>query len=329
MITKSKINEIFNKSCKDNNNNKIENDADNDDNILKMNFEQFKYSLITISMELHKIKKHKLLKCISEQKNKMNYMELKECQRQEEEKEHNKFTEKNTGGIAKKSWEKNQYDYISKHKKLKEEIIKNEYDYEKESKKSDIEILSNFYKYIGIDINSKYKNNLKTKINRFFKFLKNYKINIQKNDRNDIKTLRGNLIKYRNNNNIERDGYSLKSSRLNNNESNELRKDVTNSFLSSRSKNYSVNQKIFENSNIISWNQIESINCDYNPINENNNIINNDTDSDVDIFKKLNESKKNKKISPFNLKSIGNNILPIIKTNNRHQNCNNNSRYYY
>ena len=43
---------------------------------------------------------------ISEKKNIISYAELKECQRQEEEKNHNKFTERITGGISKKSLEK-------------------------------------------------------------------------------------------------------------------------------------------------------------------------------------------------------------------------------
>ena len=176
-LTKTKINEIFNNSCKGTNNNS-DNDNNNEDNvnIIKMNYEQFKNSLIVLSKELHTIKKQKLLKYISEKKNIISYMEVKECQRQEEEKNHNKLTEKLTGGIAKRALEKNQYNFISRHKKLSEEIIKNEYDYEKESKKGETEIINNFYKYIGIGADSKYKNKMKTnKINRFYKFIKNYK----------------------------------------------------------------------------------------------------------------------------------------------------------
>ena len=48
-------------------------------------------------------------------------MELKECQRQEEEKNHNKFTEKITGGTAKKLWKKinmNIYLNIKKYQKI-------------------------------------------------------------------------------------------------------------------------------------------------------------------------------------------------------------------
>ena len=71
----------------------------------------------------------------------MNYMELREYLRQEEEKNHNKFTEKITGGIAKKSLEKNQFDFLSKYKKLTSDINKYEFDYEKESKKSNEKIL--------------------------------------------------------------------------------------------------------------------------------------------------------------------------------------------
>ena len=115
-----------------------------------MNFDEFKYSLNKISLKIYSFKKQKLLKKISEKKNLINYMELKECQRQEEEKNHNKFTERITGGIAKKAMEQNQFDYISKHKKIMEEITKYELDYEKECKKSEKEILYHFYKLFEI-----------------------------------------------------------------------------------------------------------------------------------------------------------------------------------
>ena len=313
-----------------------------------MNYEQFKKSLMILSMELHTKKKQNLLKYISEQKNIMNYMELKECQRQEEVKNHNKFTEKITGGIANRSLEQKQYVYLSRHKKLNEEIIKYEFDYEKESKKSEIEILNNFYKYIGIDSNSKYKNNMKktTKINRFHKFLKKYKIDIQGND---IQSIKGKLIKNKNIKNIQNNLFSSKKT-VNKISTNELKYDFSNSKdkkilrASSSSKNNIIKQKqkIFVNSNRINWSQMRNIYFDYNPIygnkifENNNKNIKSDTDSEEEILKKLNESRNENKLfknySALNLKGNSrNNILPIIKTSNPHQNDSNisNLRYYH
>jgi hypothetical protein len=58
-ITKPKINDIFKQAC----NNGIDNN-----NLIEMNFEQFKSSLKTLSLEINSIKKQKLLKYISEKK---------------------------------------------------------------------------------------------------------------------------------------------------------------------------------------------------------------------------------------------------------------------
>ena len=332
-LSKPKINEIFKKSCGDNNNSE-------NDNLLKMNYNQFKSSLITISLEMHSIKKQKLLKNISEKKNIMNYLELKECQRQEEEKNHNKLTEKITGGIAKKALEKNQYDFISKHKKLNEDIIKYEFDYEKESKKNDLDILNNFYKYLGI--NSNYKTNMKnTKMNAIYGHLKNIKeADIQTNGIQTIKErkidIENNLYlsKQHINNNISQNNQIINKNELtvNYNHINEngLMK------ISSSSKKIISKNKLFENSNKINWNQMQNIYFDYNPIYENNHINNDkfETDSDEEIIKKLNKSRNRNKLvknfSAIELKGINkDNILPLIKSNTINNNqIENNLRYY-
>ena len=295
-LSNLKINNIFKESC----NNNIEGE-------LTMNFDEFKYSLNKISLEIYSFKKQKLLKKISEKKNLIDFMELKECQRQEEERNHNKFTERITGGIAKKSMEKNQYEYINKYKKVNEDITKYEFIYQKECKKNEKEILDNFYKFLGIYSN--YKNKLnRNKNNIFYKGeTQNNNINIetQESDINQNLFISKNPIKI-------------------------INPVQNNSFRPNISKNI-----LFRNSNKINWNQMQNIHFDYNPIYgnnfKNNNKIN-ETDSDEEIIKKLSKSRFNNKLiknhSALELKGVNkNNILPPIRSNNPNK-IENNLRYY-
>ena len=340
-ITKPKINDIFKQAC----NNGIDNN-----NLIEMNFEQFKSSLKTLSLEINSIKKQKLLKYISEKKNIINFMELKECQRQEEEKNHNKFTEKITGGTAKKAMEKNQYEYISKHKKISEDIIKSELEYEKECKKSDKEILDKFYRYLGID-SYNYKNKMKnTKTNLFYgEFLNNNKNNNRiigelksiDTQGNKIETIRESKFnkfhsQFLSEQSINKKNYEahqmthikkFNNLQNNNNDINE------NNLLKTPSISKQNINKMLENSNKINWNQMQNIYFDYNPIYENDSLnkYKNETDSDQELIEKLTRTKKHliKNHSALDLKGINkNNILPPIKINNQYTN-ENNLRYYY
>ena len=329
-LLKPKINEIFKKYS-------ISNINNND--IYEMDFDKFKSSLIEISLVINSIYKEKLLKKISEKKNIINYMELKECQRQEEEKNHNKFTERITGGIAKKAMEQNQFDYISKHKKIMEEITKYELDYEKECKKSEKEILYHFYKYLGIH-NSNYKNKLKNIKTNYF--LNDFKItnginsglktiDIQRNKVPKLRISKSNLNNkssiYQDtlNNNNYKENKIINIKKLNNyNENNILKiSNISNQKLSS--------SKIFQNSNKINWNQLNNIYFEYNPIYENkiNNIENNEYNMEDGNIKYINNKKLIKNHSALDLKGITNkdSILPPILTNNNIRN-ENNLRYY-
>jgi hypothetical protein len=210
-INDNKIEEFFFEIITENNNNS---NNDNSDNRTIINFSQFNSLLNKISLQMHELKKQKLQKIIIEKKNIKNYMELREYMRQEEEKLHNKFTERITGGIAKRSLEKNQYDFVSKYKKLKSDISKYEFDYEKEAKKSEAKIFEDFCQYIGIgyedNSNHSYKNKIKIKSNIFVEnalkkygymdIFKNYKISPNgETDKNNFNINNINSLTNRNN----------------------------------------------------------------------------------------------------------------------------------
>ena len=171
---------LFDSNDNENNNNKND-EIDNN----KMNINEFKTALSKISLEMHEINKQKLKQIISDKKNVLNYVELREYLRQAEEKNHNKFTEKITGGISQKNKEQNQFEFLSKYKKLKSEIIQYEFEYKKQSQKTEQKILKDFYNFLGIG-NYTYKNKIKIRTNIFVEnALKKYgHMNIFKNYQN-------------------------------------------------------------------------------------------------------------------------------------------------
>ena len=264
---------------------------------------QFKSAISKLSLEFHEIKKQKLKKMISDKNNIINYMELREYLRQEEEKNHNKFAEKITGGIAKKSLEKNQYEFISKYKKLKADISKYEFDYEKESKKNVQKILENFYQFLGIGDNSSncYKNKIKIKTNIFVEnalkkygytdFLKNFKnFNITGNN-------------------------NLNYSTTNKNNSITMRTSIRNStyklfnFKTPNSQPPNNNSVKFTLGNKFNYNQRQNINLESNISNNRYNL------KDIDELEEINNlSSFNKKMNKnysaleFKGKGLNNNI---------------------
>ena len=306
-LSHSKINYIFNNNCENNIT------TDNDENSLRMNFDGFKSSLKSISLEINLQKKKNLTKKIAEKKNIISYAELKECQRQEEEKNHNKFTERITGGISKKSLEKNQYNYLSKIKSFKEDITKYEYNYEKECKKSEEEILNNFYKYLGIQYSLIYKNKIKN--NNENAFNTNFNMSLNKiNNKNLFLSKKITYENFLNNNHIMRFKNYL---------------DNDNIFINKNSSSKNIFEKsILKSSNKTNWNQIQNINFNLNPIYRNRKI---ESDGDEEIIKKLDDSnnkKLKKNFSALELKVLNkNNILPVIKSNNQNKK-ENNFRYY-
>ena len=332
-ILKSKINEIFNKYCNNN--------FDNKESLEIMDFKKFKSSLKDISLEMNSIHKQKLLNIIKEKKNIINFMELKECQRQEEEKNHNKFIEKITGRHTKKALERSQYDYISKCKKIAEDIEKYELDYENECKKNEKEILNTFYKYLVFQTRN-FRNKLKNINNNHF--LMNYKkdffynfkaIDAQKNRINGIKGARA---KINMNNNLFGNEQSCNKNAFDENKNPIIKMfNILNENnilkLSTISNQKIDNSKLFQNSKKINLNQMKNIYFD--PIYDNNNFYNdkNECNPEVSNFQKNNKSKKGNKLtknrSAFELRGINNynNILPQIILNNNLKNCNN-LRYY-
>ena len=302
-LSHSTINYIFNNNCENNTT------IDNDGSSLRMNFDGFKSSLKSISLEINLQKKKNLTKKISEKKNIISYAELKECQRHEEEKNHNKFTERVTGGISKKSLEKNQYNYLSKIKSVKEDITKYEYNYERECKKSEEEILNNFYKYLGIQYSLIYK----IKNNNENSFNTNFNMSLNKiNNKNIFLSKKITNENFLNNNHIKRNRNYL---------------DNDNIFINKNSSSKIIfEKKIFKSSKKTNWNQMQNIN--FNPIYGNKKI---ESDEEEEIIKKLDDSK-NKKLkknfSALEFKVLNkNNILPIIKSNNQNKK-ENNFRYY-
>ena len=308
-ISEPKIESIFYEFIFNiNDDNNVTNKNIEEDNISKINFNQFKSSLSKLSLEMHEIKKQKLKKLISDKKNIINYMELREYLRQEEEKNHNKFTEKITGGTAKKSLEKNQFEFLSKYKKLKTEISKYEFDYEKESKKSEEKILDNFYQFLGIG-NNNYKNKIKIKSNIFVEnALKKYGyMDIFKNfqNTNNISIATG----YNNNNlssmiSNKNNPFTMRLSKKN------LFNNKYNNFkLSNSNNNFNFINNI--NSNIFNNNEIQNNYTNNNIGNNRYNVKSIEDLEEIDNYKGINNKQMNKNFSAVQLKG-----KTIIKMNN-------------
>ena len=327
-ISQSKIESIFYESLFDSN--------DDNNNKNKMNYSQFKLSLSKLSLELHEIKKQKLKKIINDKKSIINYMELREYLRQEEEKNHNKFTEKITGGIAKKSLEKNQFEFLSKYKKLKSDITKFEFDYEKELKKSEQKILDNFYVFLGIG-NDTYKNKIKLKENVFVEnALKKYGyMDIFKNFINNNSNISNSTgySNYFNNNTNRNNSLTLRITKKN------LFKNNFNNNI----KSANLNNNNYNFINNINMNKI-NLNKVQNKFLENNNKGNNRynlksieelEEVDSKAYNNYSNKKMNKNFSAFslgrkglnNINSMNINLLPSI--NNINNGNNSNIRYNY
>ena len=327
-ISQSKIESIFYESLFDSN--------DDNNNKNKMNYSQFKLSLSKLSLELHEIKKQKLKKIINDKKSIINYMELREYLRQEEEKNHNKFTEKITGGIAKKSLEKNQFEFLSKYKKLKSDITKFEFDYEKELKKSEQKILDNFYVFLGIG-NDTYKNKIKLKENVFVEnALKKYGyMDIFKNFINNNSNISNSTgySNYFNNNTNRNNSLTLRITKKN-----LFKNNFNNNIKSANLNNNNYNFINNINTNKINLNKVQ------NKFLENNNKGNNRYNlksieelEEVDsmAYNNYSNKKMNKNFSAFslgrkglnNINSMNINLLPSI--NNINNGNNSNIRYNY
>ena len=145
-ITKQKLTEIFKR---------------NSSNFYIMNFNEFIKTIEDLSEVLHQNKKKMLLKKISECQETINLMEIKENNRILEEKNKNLFIEKNTGNKTKRNLEKNQFVYLTKKKKVNEEISKLKYQYDKLDKFTNNQIKDSFYEILGLNHKYKYKKKMK------------------------------------------------------------------------------------------------------------------------------------------------------------------------
>ena len=339
-IPENKIESIFYDLAFNNNDDNTNNKNIFEEDKNRITSIQFKSALGKLSLELHEIKKEKLKKLISDKKSVINYMELREYLRQEEEKNHNKFTEKITGGTAKKSLEKNQFEFLSKYKRLKSDITKFEFDYEKETKKNEQKILDDFYKFIGIG-NDSYKNKIKLKTNIFVEnALKKYgHMDIFKNYQNS------------NNSNISiATGFSHNNFNNNNtNKTNSLTMRITKKklFPNFISNNKSIIMNNYNFLNNISSNQLNFKRVQ-NSFLDNKNIGNNRYNvksiedlEEVDNYKGIRRKMMNKNFSAVQLKGkainkmnninsyMNINILPSISNVNNNVNNRgyNNIRY--
>ena len=322
-ISQSKIESIFYESLSNDDNKLFESNNINI-NINKINFHQFKTALSKLSLEMHEVKKKKYLRSITDKKSIINYMELREYMRQEEEKNHNKFTEKITGHISNKSLEKDSFEFLSKYKKLKTDISKLEFEYEKESKKTQQKILENFYQFLGIgylpNLINCYKNKLKNKSNIFVEnALKKYgNMNIFRNSQG----INGNNISMR-----TRDSYNFNSSIINRN-SNFLTLKTDKRPLSTNLLKFKINPnpistndsiKLIPNTNKFNIKQSQStINLDKNNMINNNRYNLKDIDEleEFELSKIDKKKTMNKNFSAFELKGINSfnnmSILPKI-----------------
>ena len=145
-ITKQKLTEIFKR---------------NSSNFYIMNFNEFIKTIEELSEVLHQNKKKMLLKKISECQETINLMEIKENNRILEEKNKNLFIEKNTGNKTKRNLEKNQFVYLTKKKKVNEEINNLKYQYDKLDKFTNNQIKDSFYEILGLNHKYKYKKKMK------------------------------------------------------------------------------------------------------------------------------------------------------------------------
>ena len=296
---------LFDSNDNENNNNKND-EIDNN----KMNINEFKTALSKISLEMHEINKQKLKQIISDKKNVLNYVELREYLRQAEEKNHNKFTEKITGGISQKNKEQNQFEFLSKYKKLKSEIIQYEFEYKKQSQKTEHKILKDFYNFLGIG-NYSYKNKIKIRTNIFVEnALKKYgHMNIFKN--------------YQNFNNISVNAgftnhfnFNTNSQTINTSKKNIFTKKLFNRFKFLNNYNY-------KNNNYLNESNLKKEN---NKFFENNNMANDRYNvKSIDDLEEINSKGMNNKniknmsknfsASDFKIKGFENinmNILPSI-----------------
>lgn len=178
-ITRQKLVEIFKKTTS---------------NLRTMTFKEFQKALDKLALSINESKKAYIVRTITNIREQLNAMEVKEAQRQEEEKRHNIFTEKNTGLKQKRALEKNQFSYLSKHKKYLEEISTNKYELERLERKTYQQIMEDFYTYITIDKESEYRKKMKGFNIPFQTYDKHYRIpkktlenKIQ--DRSEIKEL--------------------------------------------------------------------------------------------------------------------------------------------
>ena len=296
---------LFDSNDNENNNNKND-EIDNN----KMSLNEFKTALSKISLEMHEINKQKLKQIISDKKNVLNYVELREYLRQAEEKNHNKFTEKITGGISQKNKEQNQFEFLSKYKKLKSEIIQYEFEYKKQSQKTEQKILKDFYNFLGIG-NYSYKNKIKIRTNIFVEnALKKYgHMNIFKN--------------YQNFNNISVNAgftnhfnFNTNSQTINTSKKNIFTKKLFNRFKFLNNYNY-------KNNNYLNESNLKKEN---NKFFENNNMANDRYNvKSIDDLEEINSKGMNNKniknmsknfsASDFKIKGFENmnmNILPSI-----------------
>ena len=312
---------LFDSNDNENNNNKND-EIDNN----KMSLNEFKTALSKISLEMREINKQKLKQIISDKKNVLNYVELREYLRQAEEKNHNKFTEKITGGISQKNKEQNQFEFLSKYKKLKSEIIQYEFEYKKQSQKTEQKILKDFYNFLGIG-NYSYKNKIKIRTNIFVEnALKKYgHMNIFKN--------------YQNFNNISVNAgytnlfnFNTNSQTINTSKKNIFTKKLFNRFKFLNNYNY-------KNNNYLNESNLKKEN---NKFFENNNMVNDRYNvKSIDDLEEINTKGMNNKnvknmnknfsASDFKIKGFENmnmNILPSINgINTGISNNHNNIRY--
>ena len=307
-IPENKIESIFYESINDSNDDNDNNNNLETDNKNKINLNQFKSAITKLSLEFHEIKKQKLKKMISDKNSIINYMELREYLRQEEEKNHNKFTEKITGGIAKRSLEKNQFEFISKYKKLKTDISKYEYDYEKESKLSLQKILENFYYFLGIGDSTSncYKNKIKIKSNIFVENA------LKKYGYTDI------LKNYKNFNGTGNNNFNYSTTNKNNSISMRTikRNSTSNLFNFKTPNNFKNNNQLFNNNsgrfsfqNKFNFNHKQNIYLENNINNNRYNLKNIDELEEIDDFISVNKKmNKNYSALEFKGKGLNNNI---------------------
>ena len=309
-LSDSKKELIFYETLFDSNDNENNNNRNDEIDNNKMSLNEFKTALSKISLEMHEINKQKLKQIISDKKNVLNYVELREYLRQAEEKNHNKFTEKITGGISQKNKEQNQFEFLSKYKKLKSEIIQYEFEYKKQSQKTEQKILKDFYNFLGIG-NYTYKNKIKIRTNIFVEnALKKYgHMNIFKN--------------YQNFNNISVNAgftnhfnFNTNSQTINTSKKNIFTKKLFNRFKFLNNYNY-------KNNNYLNESNLKKEN---NKFFENNNMANDRYNvKSIDDLEEINSKGMNNKniknmsknfsASDFKIKGFENinmNILPSI-----------------